>query len=58
VLVVRLVLVLGVLLIGGALGVYAFTKDRRYLRIAWQMLRFAIVVLSVIVVFLFIERLA
>jgi hypothetical protein len=57
VLVIRLVLVLGVLLIGGSFGVYFFTKDGRYLRLAWQLLRFIAVVLAVIVVLLFIERL-
>jgi hypothetical protein len=58
VLVIRLVLVLGVLLIGGAFALYVFSRDRRYLRFAWQALRFAIVVLSAVVIFLFIERLA
>lgn len=57
-LVIRLVLVLGVLLIGGAFALYVFSRDRRYLRFAWQALRFAIVVLSAVVIFLFIERLA
>lgn len=57
-LVIRLVLVLGVLLIGGAFALYVFSRDRRYLRFAWQALRFAVVVLSAVVIFLFIERLA
>lgn len=56
-LVIRLVLVLGVVLIGGSFGAFFFTKDRRYLRLAWQLLRFITVVLAVIVVLLFVERL-
>jgi hypothetical protein len=56
-LVIRLVLVLGVVLMGGSFGAFFFTKDRRYLRLAWQLLRLMTVVLAVIVVLLFIERL-
>jgi hypothetical protein len=55
---VRLVLVLGALLIGGSLATYVLTRNRRYLAIAWQTFKFAIVVLTLIVLFLFIERLA
>jgi 4-hydroxybenzoate polyprenyltransferase len=43
VLIIRLVIYLGLIAMGVALGMYIFTQDRRYLRFAWQLFKFATV---------------
>ena len=46
-LILRLIVFLGLIAVGLALGMYIFTQDRRYLRFAWQLFKFAIVFLVV-----------
>ena len=55
-------LILRLLLIGGKLllvlcgGMYVFTRDRRYLKFAWQTLRFAVLLLLLFAVLFVLER--
>jgi len=37
-------------------GMYVFTRDRRYLRFAWQVLRFVVFLLLVFAVLFVLER--
>ncbi len=39
-LVLRFLLIFGVIAVAVALGIYFFTRDRRYLRLAWQLFKF------------------
>lgn len=56
-LVLRLIGVLALLAIVGALAFYLFTRNRRYLTIAWRVFQFAIVFLAVFMVLYLLERL-
>ena len=47
-LVVRFLLILGLIAVTVACGAYLLTRDRRYLRLAWQLARLSIVLLLVI----------
>jgi len=55
--IIRLFLVFSVLLVGVALAVYCFTKNKRYLRLAWHLFRFFIVLFAAIALFYVAERL-
>jgi len=55
-LILRLFLVLVTLLLVLSGGMYVFTRDRRYLKFAWQILRFAALVLLVFAVLFVLER--
>jgi hypothetical protein len=46
-----------VLVIGGALVMYLFTQDRRWLRFGWQVLKYSLVVVALALAFLVLERL-
>ena len=46
-LVLRLLLVLGLISVAVSFAVYIFTKDPRYLKFSWQLIKFTIVVLFV-----------
>jgi hypothetical protein len=53
----RIVGFLVVLVIGAAVAVYLITQDRRWLRFAWQVLKYALIVVAVVLAFLVLERL-
>jgi len=55
-LILRLFLVLVALLLVVSGGMYIFTRNRRYLKFAWQTLRFAVLLLLVFAVLFILER--
>jgi hypothetical protein len=55
-LILRLFLVLVTLLVVLSGGMYIFTHNRRYLKFAWQTLRFTVLLLLVFVLLLVLER--
>ncbi|BBJ00468.1 hypothetical protein FGKAn22_21600 [Ferrigenium kumadai] len=55
-LILRLFFVLVILLVVLGGGMYIFTRDRRYLRFAWQTVRFAVLVLLVSGLLFVLER--
>ena len=55
-LILRLFLVLVTLLLVLSGGMYVFTRNRRYLKFAWQTLRFAALLLLVFAVLFVLER--
>lgn len=55
-LILRLFLILVTLLLALSGGMYVFTRDRRYLKFAWQILRFAAVLLLLFAVLFVLER--
>ena len=55
-LILRLFLVLVTLLLVLSGGMYVFTRNRRYLKFAWQTLRFAVLLLLVFAVLFVLER--
>jgi hypothetical protein len=52
-----LLLFLALATIAGALCLYVFKRDRRYLRFVWQVVKYTIFLLLGILVFYFFERL-
>lgn len=56
-LVLRLVGILVLITLAGAVGMYVFTRDRRYLRFAWRVFQFAFVFLIVFLALFVLERL-
>lgn len=46
-----------VLIVGGAVATYLFTQDRRWLRLAWQVFKYSLLVVAVVMAFLVLERL-
>jgi nucleoside recognition membrane protein YjiH len=57
-LVLRIVAYLAVILIGASLAAFLFTRDRRFLRFAWQVLKYGLVFAGVVLALLGLERLA
>lgn len=55
-LLLRLLLVFSALLIVLSGGMYLFTRQQRYLRFAWQVVRFVVIVLLVFGVLFLLER--
>ncbi len=55
-LILRLFLLVVVLLLVLSGGMYAFTRDRRYLKFAWKVLRFSVVLLLLFAVLFVLER--
>ena len=53
---VRLLLFLALAAIAVAAVLYLFSKDRRYLRFIWQVVKFTVVILAVVLVFFAFER--
>ena len=53
---VRLLLFLALAAIVVAALMFLFSKDRRYLRFIWQVVKFTIVILAVVLVFFAFER--
>jgi hypothetical protein len=56
VILVRLLLFLALAAIAVAAVMFLFSKDRRYLRFIWQVVKFTIVILAVVLVFYAFER--
>ena len=56
VILVRLLLFLALAAIAVAAVMYLFSKDRRYLRFIWQVVKFTVVILAVVLVFFAFER--
>jgi len=54
--ILRLFLVLVTLLLVLSGGMYIFTRDRRYLRFAWQTARFSVFLLLVLALLFVLER--
>ena len=54
--ILRLFLVLAALLLVLSGGVYVFTRDRRYLRFAWQTVRLSVFLLLVLALLFVLER--
>lgn len=53
----RIVGFIVLLVIGAGVAMYLFTGDRRWLRFAWQVLKYALLVAAVALAFLVLERL-
>ena len=53
---VRLLLFLALAAMAISVVMYIFTKDRRYLRFLWQVVKFTIVILAVVLIFFAFER--
>jgi len=57
VILVRLLLFLALAAIAVAAVMYLFSKDRRYVRFIWHVVKFTVVILAVVLVFYAFERL-
>ena len=57
-LVLRIVGFLLLITLGASLVTYLLTRNRRYLTFAWQVLRYGMVMVIIVLVFLLFERLA
>jgi hypothetical protein len=57
VILVRLLLFLALAAMAVSAVMYLFTKDRRYLRFIWQVVKFTLVILAVVLIFYAFERL-
>ena len=55
--VIRLVGILALITVGASLLVYLYTRDRRYLRLAGQVIRYGAVVVAVLLLLFLVERL-
>ena len=53
---VRLLLCLALAAIAVAALMYLYSKDRRYLRFIWQVVKFTVVILAVVLVFFAFQR--
>jgi len=56
VILVRLLLFLALAAIAVAAVMYLFSKDRRYLRFIWHVVKFTVVILAVVLIFFAFER--
>ena len=54
--VLRIVAFVVVILVGAALGAFLFTRDRRFLRFAWQILKYGVLFAGVVLVLFALER--
>jgi hypothetical protein len=57
VILVRLLLFLALAAIAVAAILYLYSRDRRYLRFIWQVIKFTILILAVVLIFFAFERL-
>jgi hypothetical protein len=55
--VLRLIGILALIAIVGSIALYLFTRNRRYLTVAWRVFQFAFVFLVVFLAFYVLERL-
>jgi hypothetical protein len=58
VLVLRILGALLVITFGASAAVYLVTKDRRWLRFSWQILKFGLIIILIFLALLALERLA
>jgi len=56
VILVRLLLFLALAAMAVSAVMYLFTKDRRYLRFIWQVVKFTLIILAVVLIFFAFER--
>jgi len=56
-LVLRIVGFLVLISIGGSLATYLLTRNRRYITFAWQLFKYSIVMVMIVLAFLVLERL-
>ena len=54
---VRLLLFLALAAIAVAAILYLFSRDRRYLRFIWQVIKFTVLLLAIVLIFFAFERL-
>jgi hypothetical protein len=52
----RIVVFVVVLVIGASLAAFLFTRDRRFLRFAWQTFKYAVLFAGVVLILLALER--
>ena len=57
-LVLRILGALLVIAVGASAAVYLVTKDRRWLRFSWQILKFGLIILLIFLVLFALERFA
>ncbi len=57
-LVLRIVGALLIIAVGTSAAVYLVTKDRRWLRFSWQILKFCLIILLIFLVLFALERFA
>jgi hypothetical protein len=57
-LILRILGALLVIVVGASLAVYLLTKDRRWLRFSWQVIKFGLIILLIFLALLALERLA
>ena len=57
-LVLRILGALLVITVGASAAVYLVTKDRRWLRFSWQILKFGVAIILIFLALLALERLA
>jgi hypothetical protein len=55
-LVLQIVAFIVVIVIGAALGGFLFTRDQRFLRLAWQAFKYAVLFVGVLLILLALER--
>ena len=48
---------LALIVIGASIVTYLITKDRRWLRLGWQVLKYSLILTLIVVAFLALERL-
>ncbi len=53
----RVVGFLVLLVIAGSMTTYLVTRDRRWLRFGWQVLKYSVIVVALVLAFLALERL-
>jgi hypothetical protein len=57
-LILRILGTLLVITVGASLAVYLVTKNRRWLRLSWQISKFSLIIILIILILLGLERLA
>ncbi|HEX9451718.1 MAG TPA: hypothetical protein VF934_09930 [Burkholderiales bacterium] len=57
-LILRILGALLVITVGASVAVYLVTKDRRWLRFSWQILKFGLAIILIFLALLALERLA
>jgi len=57
-LVLRIVAYVAVILIGASVAAFLFTRDRRFLRFAWQVFKYGLLFAAVVLALVALERLA
>ncbi len=56
--VLRIVAYVAVILIGASLAAFLFSRDRRFLRFAWQVFKYGLIFAGVVLALVALERLA